>query len=85
MTAPQPPQEHDRSALAAEMTPMAMLSAALAHSDGAAQALARRTGLTHAQVNAELNRRANVRKVSEATAQQLRARLEVADRWLAQT
>jgi superfamily II DNA or RNA helicase len=48
----------------------------------AARELARRTRLTHAEVNAELNRRAGVRRVSEATLDQLEARLDGAERWL---
>jgi hypothetical protein len=36
-------------------------------------------------VNAELNRRTGVRKVSEATLEQLERRLAAADRWLART
>ena len=45
--------------------------------------LARRAGLTHAEVNAELNRRTGVRRVSEATATQLQRRAEIAAAWLA--
>ncbi len=48
----------------------------------AARELARRTGLTHAQVNAELNRQTGVRRVSEATVGQLERRLDRAERWL---
>lgn len=47
-----------------------------------ARELVRRTGLTHAQVNAELNRLAGVRRIAEATADQLQRRLEAGDRWL---
>ena len=50
-----------------------------------ARELVRRTPLTHAQVNAELNRLSGVRKVSEATIEQLERRLAAADRWLAKT
>jgi superfamily II DNA or RNA helicase len=49
----------------------------------AARDLARRTGLSHAQVNAELNRLTGIRRITEATIAQLDARLEQADRWLA--
>ena len=49
----------------------------------AARELARRTGLTHAQVNAELNRQIGLRRIAEATVSQLDARLEHANRWLA--
>jgi superfamily II DNA or RNA helicase len=43
--------------------------------------LVRRTGQTHAQVNAELNRMSGVGRITEATVGQLRTRLEVAERW----
>ena len=48
-----------------------------------ARDLARRTGMTHAQVNAELNRLAGLRRVGDATAVQLEQRLRVGERWLA--
>jgi superfamily II DNA or RNA helicase len=47
-----------------------------------ARELARRTGLTHAQVNGELNRRAGIQRVAQATLGQLERRLHVADRWM---
>lgn len=50
-----------------------------------ARELVRRTRLTHAQVNAELNRLSGVRRVTEATIDQLERRLAAADRWLAKT
>jgi superfamily II DNA or RNA helicase len=50
-----------------------------------ARELVRRTGMTHARVNAELNRLSSVRRVSEATIDQLERRLTCADRWLAKT
>jgi superfamily II DNA or RNA helicase len=50
-----------------------------------ARELVRRTRLTHGQVNAELNRLSKVRKVSEATVDELERRLAAADRWLAKT
>jgi superfamily II DNA or RNA helicase len=50
-----------------------------------ARELVRRTGMTHARVNAELNRLSSVRRVSEATIEQLERRLASADRWLAKT
>jgi superfamily II DNA or RNA helicase len=46
-----------------------------------ARDLVRVTGLTHAQVNAELNRRSGVTKVSEATVEQLERRLGAAEAW----
>ncbi|MCU1499330.1 MAG: ATP-dependent helicase [Acidimicrobiales bacterium] len=42
--------------------------------------LVRRTGQTHAQVNAELNRLSGVGRITEATVAQLRKRLDVAER-----
>jgi superfamily II DNA or RNA helicase len=50
-----------------------------------ARELVRRTAMTHAQVNAELNRLSSVRRVSEATIDQLERRLRAADKWLAKT
>jgi hypothetical protein len=41
--------------------------------------------MTHARVNAELNRLSAVRRVSEATVAQLERRLAGADKWLAKT
>jgi superfamily II DNA or RNA helicase len=50
-----------------------------------ARELVRRTGMTHARVNAELNRLSSVRRISEATLEQLERRLACADKWLAKT
>ncbi len=47
----------------------------------AAADLARKTGWGHARVNAELNRLTGIRKVTEATVQQLESRLRHAERW----
>ena len=49
-----------------------------------AQELSRRTGMSHAEVNAELNRRTGIRRVSEATVVQLARRLQIAQLWLRQ-
>jgi superfamily II DNA or RNA helicase len=46
-----------------------------------ARSIARRSGWSHAQVNAELNRLAGVRRVTEATVEQLERRLRQAERW----
>ena len=45
--------------------------------------ISRITGLSHSQVNAELNRRVGVERVGEATLDQLERRREHASRWLA--
>jgi len=46
--------------------------------------IAHHTGLTHAGVNAELNRITGVTKISDATVEQLQRRLDKADVWLRQ-
>ena len=46
------------------------------------RSLVHRTRLGHAQVNAELNRRAGIRRITEATVEQLERRLVVAEKWL---
>jgi superfamily II DNA or RNA helicase len=51
----------------------------------AARELARRTGMGHAQVNAQLNRQVGIRRIAEATVPELQARLDAAARWLART
>ncbi len=43
--------------------------------------LVKRTGQSHAQVNAELNRLSGVGRITEATVAQLRRRLEVGEKW----
>jgi hypothetical protein len=48
----------------------------------AAHDIARATGMTHAAVNGELNRLASVRRITEATSEQLSVRLGHAHRWL---
>lgn len=48
-----------------------------------AKELARYTGWEHARVNGELNRLAQVRRITEATVEQLERRLAEAERWLA--
>ncbi len=47
-----------------------------------ARDLVRVTGLSHAQVNSELNRSSGVTKISEATVDQLERRLKAAEAWL---
>jgi superfamily II DNA or RNA helicase len=50
-----------------------------------ARELVRRAKLTHVQVNAELNRLSGVRRVSEATIEQLERRLAAGNKWLTRT
>lgn len=47
-----------------------------------ARELVRRTGMGHAQVNSELNRMAGIRRITEATLEQLDRRLRAGDKWL---
>lgn len=49
------------------------------------RALVHKTRLGHAEVNAELNRRVGLQRVTEATVAQLERRLEAAKRWLERT
>ncbi|HET9444369.1 MAG TPA: hypothetical protein VFO65_13650, partial [Acidimicrobiales bacterium] len=49
-----------------------------------ARLIARHTGMTHAKVNAELNRVAGLNRISEGTVDQLERRLQKADAWLRQ-
>jgi superfamily II DNA or RNA helicase len=46
-------------------------------------ALARLTGWDHSRINGELNQRAGIRSIAEATVAQLERRLREADRWIA--
>ncbi len=46
--------------------------------------IARHTGMTHAKVNAELNRVSGLRRISEATVEQLEKRLHKGELWLRQ-
>ncbi len=48
-----------------------------------ARDIARRSGLAHAHVNIELNRMAGVRRITEATLEQLDRRARAAAGWLA--
>ena len=47
-----------------------------------ARDLVRTTGMTHAQVNRELNRLSGITRVTEATVTQLKTRLDKGTRWL---
>ena len=48
----------------------------------AAQELVHLTGWPHARVNAELNRRAGIAKVTQASTEQLERRLRNAESWM---
>ena len=53
----------------------------LANANAAAD-IARKTGMSHAAVNGDLNRRAGIGRITDATVEQLQARLAQAHRWL---
>jgi superfamily II DNA or RNA helicase len=86
--------EDDEDALVLDLPPVPVVAGASAivpperkkqlRVDNAERAkeLARLTGRGHAAVNAELNRMAGVRRITEATAVQLERRLRHADAWL---
>ncbi len=48
-----------------------------------ARVLARRANLDHRAVNAELNKKAGIRRIADATVEDLERRLRVGERWLA--
>jgi hypothetical protein len=50
-----------------------------------ARELVRVTGWSHPQVNAELNRLSGIRRISEATLEQLESRLTAGRKWLRST
>lgn len=77
------PPSHAASAESPAVTMRERKDALRQANANAARDLARRTGLGHAQVNAELNKRAGVARITEATADQLAKRLDLAERWLA--
>lgn len=52
------------------------------HNTARVRNLARLTGLSHSKINVELNRRAGIRRIGEATVEQLERRLGRADEWL---
>ncbi len=68
---------------AAEAPPRERRRALREANAGLAKAIARMTGLSHAQVNAELNRRVGLKRIDEATLDELERRRQQAARWLA--
>jgi len=66
----------------AEMSPRSRKRKLRELNSARVRSLVHRTRLTHAKVNAELNGAVKIRRVTEATANQLEKRLEAADRWL---
>jgi hypothetical protein len=63
-------------------SPLARRRALREQNSALARDLVFATGKTHADVNAELNRRAGIRSIREATIKQLERRLEAAKGWL---
>jgi superfamily II DNA or RNA helicase len=82
--APPPPLQAAGTALAEEGLTRREVKQRLRDANAAlARELTHRTGLTHAQVNGELNRRAGIQRVAQATLHQLERRLRMAERWMA--
>lgn len=81
--APPPPVSSEHSVGEGVLTRKAAKDALRADNANAARDIARRTGQSHAMVNAELNRLAGLRRITEATVAQLEARLVHAEKWLA--
>jgi hypothetical protein len=87
------------NAIELKLAPLPLLAAPTASADGrtrrqtkdalpaanaaAARDVARHAGLSHAPVNAELNRQVGLRRIAEGTVEQLETRLEQAEHWLA--
>src|SRR6185369_16833444 len=66
------------TAASAKASPLARRRQLREQNSTAVADLAHSTGKSHATLNAELNRRAGIRRISEATIRQLERRLEVA-------
>jgi superfamily II DNA or RNA helicase len=67
----------------AELTPRQQRSQLREHNAKLVQDLVWATGMGHAQVNGQLNRLIGLRRIDEATVDQLRRRAQQAERWLA--
>jgi superfamily II DNA or RNA helicase len=81
--APQSPPLPDPVPLPAlTESPLARRSALREKNSELARDLVFATGHSHSHVNAELNRRAGIRRISEASIKQLERRLEIARAWL---
>jgi superfamily II DNA or RNA helicase len=78
-----PPPLPDGTALAdGGPNPRRQRSALRRHNAGLAAELVRFTGMTHAEVNGRLNRLVGLRRIDEATVEQLERRAQQAQRWL---
>ncbi len=78
------PPPRGRGGLALDGRPLSEVKSELRTANAElAQHLARVTGLSHREVNARLNREVSVLRIAEASADQLQARLERAEKWLA--
>ena len=81
---PAPPPLHSGGAAGGEAKSRTEVKNELRAKNAAiVRALVAQTGWTHAQVNGELNRRAGLRRVTEATVRQLETRLSHGERWFA--
>ena len=83
--APPPPLAGGLEMPASGMTRRQHKSAMRDANANLARDLAHRTGMTHAQVNAELNRLTGIQRITEATVEQLEKRLHHAEAWWARS
>jgi alkaline phosphatase len=80
---PMPVAAADGAPVAAEVPRHQRRKVLRARNTDAAKDLVARTGLPHARVNAELNKRAGITRITDATLAQLEARLKAAQEWRA--
>jgi superfamily II DNA or RNA helicase len=81
--APPPPLGHAAAAAEAPGRTRRQVKDMLRQANANAAAdIARRTGMTHAAVNGDLNRQGGIRRITDATIEQLQGRLALAHRWL---
>lgn len=78
---PPPPRRHTATAVD-DRPAFDVLADLRARNSDVVRALARHTGLGHREVNSTLNKEAGIHRIGDATAAQLRRRMEIANRWL---
>jgi len=79
---PPPPLPDGAAVAAGAPNPRQLRSALRKHNAGLVVELVRFTGLSHAEVNGKLNRLVGVRRIDDATVEQLERRANQAQRWL---
>jgi superfamily II DNA or RNA helicase len=79
---PTPEPEPASESSGASVSPRSQRRRLREQNSACVRSLVHRTRLGHAEVNAELNRRAGIVRITQATAEQLRRRLDLAEKWL---